>query len=97
MDLIANFSKKKYGPYTVSKKINDNAYVIDLPHSMGIFNTFNVADLSLFYESTKSLYPDPDFNSRTSSFQVEEIDAESIRGVFLDRLDRQKSKWKAKW
>ena len=80
----SKLQQKKYGPYTISKKINHNAFVIDLPHSMGISNTFNVADLSPFHESTEPLYPNLDFNSRTSSFSMEENDAESISESVLD-------------
>lgn len=50
---------KKYGTYTVLKKISDNAYVIDLQNSMSISRTFNIAKL---YE----YFPNTEVNSRMS-------------------------------
>ncbi|KAM2253903.1 hypothetical protein ACFX1S_008239 [Malus domestica] len=50
-------------------KINDNAYVVDLPASVGISRTFNVADLHHFHLVDVPLYPD---HSGTNSFQGDE-------------------------
>ena len=63
---------RKYGPFRIVRKINDNAYVVNLPSDMTMSKTFNVTDLHEYY-LTKELYPDD--NSMTSSFEEEGTDA----------------------
>jgi len=63
----------KYGPFKVTRKINDNAYVVALPVSINISNTFNVADIYIYiyeYHVDEVLYQDE--NSGSSFFELEE-------------------------
>jgi len=62
---------RKYGPFRVKWKINDNAYVVELPKDMSISNTFNIADLSA-YRLDDPLYGD--LNTRSSFSEMEETD-----------------------
>ena len=61
----------KYGPFKVTHKINDNAYVVALSNFMNISNSFNVADIHECH-ANEVLYQDE--NSGLSSSEVEETD-----------------------
>ncbi|XP_050281259.1 uncharacterized protein LOC126722149 [Quercus robur] len=63
---------KKYGSFQITKKINNNAYVVALPPNMSISSTFNVADLYNYHPPDE---PDSG-NLGSSSFQVGGTDVE---------------------
>ena len=66
--------QRKYGPFKVLRKINDNVYVVALSESMNISNTFNVADIHKYQV---------DENLGTSSSEVEESEVGRIYWFFL--------------
>jgi hypothetical protein len=51
--LLAGTSRKmknkKYRPCEIIKKINENAYVVDLPDNLAISSTFNVANIFEYF------------------------------------------------
>ena len=69
----SKIQQRKYGPYQIVKKINNNDYLVDLSTWMRISNTFNVADVTLFQPYMNLGYPVG--NSRTSFPQAKVIDA----------------------
>ena len=91
--LVGTYSKlqsKKYGPYQMIKKINDNAYMVALPNSMGISKTFNVANIYPYYSSDEPMYPDVPTNSRSSFSQVGETNVEEVTLEYLETRDGSK-------
>ncbi|GJS17112.1 putative reverse transcriptase domain-containing protein [Tanacetum coccineum] len=68
------------GTFHVLKKINDNAYKIELPGHYNVSTTFNVADLSPYKGDS-----DDELDSGSSLFQEGEDDADTIcLGVDLE-------------
>ena len=59
------------GPFKVIKRINDNAYKIDISHTKHlVHDTFNVADLSPYLGTSSD---ESDQESRTTLFQGGEM------------------------
>ena len=84
---IGTYSKlkpRKYGSYKVMKKINDNAYVVDLPSSMGISSTFNVTDLHELRDD-ESIYPND--TTASSSSEVEGTNVEQMVEAIKKELE----------
>jgi hypothetical protein len=59
------------GPFKVLTKINDNAYILDLPLEFGVSTSFNVADLKPY------LGEDEELPSRMTSVQEGEDDEDT--------------------
>ena len=76
----------KYGPYKVVQKINDNAYIINMPTWMVISKTFIVVDITLFQPDMSLGYPEN--HSRSSSLQMEMNDEDTTHDHISDQHAR---------
>lgn len=83
---------RKYGPFKITKKINDNVYIVALPDSLHISNTLNVAGIYNYHED----YHFSNENSRSSSFEVEETYVETIATEFEEQIDHVRNGVKAR-
>ncbi|GKC84243.1 hypothetical protein Tco_1139960, partial [Tanacetum coccineum] len=70
LDRFGKLQARADGPFRVLKRINNNAYKIELPRHYNVSATFNVADLSP-YEGDS----DDDVDSGVRAFQDREDDA----------------------
>jgi hypothetical protein len=61
---------RAHGPFNVLKKINENAYKLDLPTDFGVSPTFNIADLKPY------LGEEDELESRTTQMQQGEDDVD---------------------
>jgi hypothetical protein len=59
------------GPFKVLTKINDNAYILDLPAELGVSTSFNVAELKPYLGEGEEL------SSKTTSVQEREDDEDT--------------------
>ena len=72
--LYSKLQLKTYGPFKVLSKINDNAYLVDIPNDWGISNSLNILDLVEFLENDD--IPNEMFSSPTS------LESEDIQNSF---------------
>ncbi|GJY93892.1 RNA-directed DNA polymerase [Tanacetum coccineum] len=82
---------KKYGPYKILRKINDNAYVVDLSNTIIISKTFSVSEIYDFHSEDVN----EDNHSRTSSSKERKNDDDIINELkeeYMEYLKPDKSK-----
>nr|GEU35783.1 retrotransposon protein, putative, Ty1-copia subclass [Tanacetum cinerariifolium] len=70
---FGNLRPRADGPFKVLKRINDNAYKIELPRHYNVSATFNVGNLTPYVPTDNDVVTD----SRSSPFYVREDDADT--------------------
>ena len=73
---VGEYSKlkpRKYRPFQILSKSNDNAYVIDIPGEWNIANTFNVSDIYEYFAEEDGSFSFVTTSLGTSSLQEGEI------------------------
>ena len=51
----SKISPRSDGPFEIIEKVNENAYKVDLRGEHGVSSTFNVADLSPYYDADEEI------------------------------------------
>ena len=70
------------GPFRIVKRINDNAYKVDLRGKYNVSATFNVADLSIYQDdSADEATEEEEADSRSSLLQEGEYDAGTAQSI----------------
>ncbi|GKF95470.1 hypothetical protein Tco_0288205 [Tanacetum coccineum] len=92
------FHPRADGPFRILKKINDNAYKVELPGHYGVSDTFNVADLSSYTpnanfddDSGSSRFlegeDDTDWASKSSLFLITGVNGDlEITGETIEEI-----------
>nr|GEV30194.1 RNA-directed DNA polymerase [Tanacetum cinerariifolium] len=79
----------KFGPYKIIRKINDNAYMVDLPNTMSISKTFNVSEIYEFHSEDiregKDLRMSSSKERRNDENMINELTKE-----YMEHLERGK-------
>ena len=73
----SKLSPRGDGPFQVLKRINNNAYILDLPKEYGVHHTFNIIDLISFAGSNEEEEEEDVLDLRTNPFQEAQAQAQS--------------------
>lgn len=81
------FLRKKWFPMGTYSKLQPKNYGLYMPNILRISKTFNVVDIYLFHSPEEPYYLYIRGNSRSSFFQVKEIDVERPTHEFMETLE----------
>ncbi|GJT83388.1 transposon ty3-I gag-pol polyprotein [Tanacetum coccineum] len=96
---VGTYSKlqpKKYGLYKILRKINDNAYVVDLPNTMSISKTFRCIKLYMNFNSRGRVMGQALRGESSKERGNDEDMIQELAEDYMDHLERGKSKGTAK-
>jgi hypothetical protein len=92
----AKLAPKQYGPFTITKKISDIVFQLELPHQWKIHNMFHASLLTPYVETKLQgpNYPEPppDISEGDPEFEVEQI--VGARRVGKRKMLQYKVRWK---
>jgi hypothetical protein len=76
---------KRYGPFTITKKVLDVVFQLELPHQWKVHNVFHASLLTPYVETWKPNYTDPTTPNPLLTSQKETQNSKSNKSLGQDR------------
>jgi hypothetical protein len=96
---VAKFAHRYIGPFTIARKVNDNAYELNLPPTWRMHNVINISRLRPYHDGRQSFPSRPRSDSRPPPDSVDEDGNEvwEVERVLRQRQRGRRTEYLVKW
>lgn len=93
------FTYKYIGPFTVKRKVNDNAYELDLPRQLQIHPVLNISRLKQYHDPSVSFpsRPQPDHRPPADSIREDGAELFEVESIIAKRGSNRRVEYLVKW
>lgn len=93
------FTYKYIGPFTIKRKVNDNAYELDLPRQLQIHPVLNISRLKQYHDPSDSFpsRPQPDHRPPADSIREDGAELFEVESIIAKRGSNRRVEYLVKW
>jgi hypothetical protein len=93
------FTYKYIGPFTIKRKVNDNAYELNLPPQLQIHPVLNISRLKQYHDPSDSFpsRPQPDHRPPADSIREDGAELFEVERIIAKRGSNRRVEYLVKW